>query len=81
MARMSKDVAELMAAKEAVLETTKDEAWLKSVGLGLVNGGPGLVVSVAPRATARAKQVLDKEHLEVPCRIREIGPIRTRQKK
>ena len=78
---MSKAVAELMTAKEAVLERVKEEEWLTSVGIGLVDRRPGLVLSVRRRATAKAERLLKEEQLDVPCRIREVGPIRARPKK
>lgn len=70
--------ADLNTAKKALLSQAKNEEWLMSIGIGLVDAVPGLIVSVKLRATAQAQKLLAAARVSVPVRIREIGPVRKR---
>jgi hypothetical protein len=68
----------LQGAKEALIDALDAKPWLVSVGIGLVDGAPGLVVSVQRKASADAKRAVDDLNLSVPLKIREVGEVRAR---
>jgi hypothetical protein len=56
-----------------------DEPWLMGVGIGLVDDGPGIVVSVEPDGEQAAREILSEIDIDVPSRIQVLGPIRKRR--
>jgi hypothetical protein len=58
------------------VEGLKDAPWLRSIGIGLVGGKPGLVVSVAKSGEARAAKSIEALGLGVRTRIQVMGRVR-----
>jgi hypothetical protein len=66
-------------AKAAIVRRMADETWLKGVGIGLVNDGPGIIVSVAADGEEAAREILSGIDTDVPTRVQVLGPIRKRR--
>jgi len=70
---------EVERAKRRLLIETKDRDWIQGVGVGLVEGRIGLIVSVAPKTKPAASRLLRRLDLDVPTQIRAVGEIRARK--
>jgi regulation of enolase protein 1 (concanavalin A-like superfamily) len=71
--------ANTLQREQARLLTRLDDAkWLRGVGIALVDGQPGLVISAASGAGDAAAAAVQAVKLKVPFRIREVGLVRKR---
>jgi hypothetical protein len=75
---MSSTANTLQREQARLLDRLDDAGWLRGVGIGIVNGEPGLVISAAAGAREAAQAAADAAKLAVPFRIRELGPVRKR---
>jgi hypothetical protein len=76
---MSATANTLQREQARLLDRLGDAAWLRGVGIGLVDGAPGLVISAAAGAGSEAGRAVRAVRLTVPYRIRELGPVRKRR--
>jgi hypothetical protein len=65
-------------AKASLLRQIGEEPWLRSIGIGLVADGPGLVISVARAGKHAAKAAIAGLKTPVPTRVQVVGVIRKR---
>lgn len=75
---MSASANTLQREQARLLDRLGDAVWLRGVGIGLVDGTPGLVISAARGAGEAAATAVQAGHLTVPFRVRELGPVRKR---
>lgn len=75
---MSASANTLQREQARLLGRLDDAEWLRGVGIGLVDGEPGLVISAALGAGDTAQRAVRAVRLKVPYRIRELGPVRKR---
>ena len=75
---MSASANTLQREQARLLDRLGDAVWLRGVGIGLVAGTPGLVISAAPGTGDAAATAVQAVHLTVPFRVRELGPVRKR---
>jgi len=69
---------DLGLAKERILDALAHEPWIRGVGVGLVDDRPGVVVSVEETAREAAEAAVASLDLDVPVRVRVIGPVTAR---
>jgi hypothetical protein len=75
---MSRTAKQLESAMTRLRRSLHDPDWLTGLGIGLVDDEPGIVVSVRPDAIEVARKAVADVALEVPVRVRGVGPIRKR---
>lgn len=75
---MSPSANTLQREQARLLEALGNAAWLRGVGIGLVRGEPGLVISATTGASELAVRAVRDAALTVPYRIRELGRVRKR---
>jgi hypothetical protein len=68
----------LSDAKRRILDRFGDEPWLKSVGIGIVDGDRAVVVSVSVDAREHVRELIDALELSVPVDVRAIGGVTKR---
>ncbi len=69
---------QLAVTKARVAEKLGDTPWVRGIGYGLVDGRPGVILSVAPAGEAAAHRLVDRLTLPAPIEIRVLGPVRKR---
>lgn len=72
---------DITVTKRRLLADMQEKSWLVSMGTGKVDGQAGIVVSVEKGARGFARRMINRRAVRVPVRIREVGPIRLREKK
>jgi hypothetical protein len=65
-------------AKAGLLRQIGEEPWLRSIGIGLVADGPGIVISVARNGAQAARAAIAELKTPVPTRVQVVGEIRKR---
>lgn len=66
------------AAKDRLLELTEGVRWRVSVGIRLVDGQAGLIVSVQAGFRGEAESIVRQANLGVPVLVREMATPRAR---
>lgn len=65
--------------KQCLLEAAEGSSWCIGIGVGLVNGDKGLVVSVIPGSRELAEEAIERNNTaDIPIRVREVGEVRKR---
>lgn len=69
---------DISAAKRQIEEAVSHYPWSRGVGVGLVSGSRGIIISVAEDAEAEARDCVDALEVTVPVTIRRVGEIGVR---
>lgn len=69
---------DLERAKRRFLTETTNREWVQGVGVGLIEGQLGLIISVRPRTKPAASRLLKRLDLDVPIQVRAVSEIRAR---
>jgi hypothetical protein len=70
---------QLLDAKTRLERRLRDASWLRGVGIGLVDGAPGLVISVAPGGEGSARAIVTEVAPELPARVQVLEGVHKRR--
>lgn len=70
---------DLERARRQVEDAVEAQPWLRSIGIGLTRGRPGVVVSVEAGWFKEARECLRGIEAACPIEVREMGPVKSRE--